>query len=279
MSIFFNYNGKLFRNAIPVITPNNRSFRYGDGLFETIKIVNGRITLKNFHFERLFHGLIILDFEIPLYLTPIYLEKEIIKLALTNGHSASAKVRLVLFRDKGDLYDPENHHPHFIIETSSQSDNTKLNTNGIVIDIYPHTKKSCDILSNIKTNNFLPYVLAAIYAKKNKLNDCILMNVNDNICETTIANIFLIKDNLVYTPSLKEGCIAGVMRRWILENVKLFNNAVIEKQISVEDLRQADEIFLTNSVNPISWVKKFQNIEYKNEHIKYISNLIQQPFL
>ncbi len=104
-----------------------------------------------------------------------------------------------------------------------------------------------------------------------------LLNFNDKICETTIANIFIIKDMKVYTPSLKEGCIAGVMRRWLIENVKPFNNTIIEKEITVEELQQADEVFLTNSIYPISWVKQFQNIQYTNQQIKHLYTYIQQP--
>ena len=278
MSIFFNYNGNLFRDATPVITPDNRSLKYGDGLFETIKMINGKIIFKHYHFERLFYGMRTLEFEIPLYFTPSYLEQEIIEVAKKNGHIKLTKVRLMLFRGSGGLHDPENNFPNYIIETWQLPDNIKLNANGLITDIYPYVKKSCDILANIKTNNFLPYALAAIYAKKNKLNDCILLNSNNKICETTIANIFIIKDKRVYTPSLSEGCIAGVTRRWVIENVKPFNHTIIETEITVEELRQADEVFLTNSIYPISWVKQFQNIQYTNQHIKHLNKYMQQPF-
>ena len=278
MSIFFNYNGNLFKEARAVITPDNRSLKYGDGLFETIKMVNGKIIFKDYHFERLFYGMKTLEFEIPSYFTPAYLEKEIIELAKKNGHNTLTKIRLMLFRGRGGLYDLENHRPNYIIETWHLHGSIKLNANGLITGIYPYAKKNCDILANIKTNNFLPYALAAIYAKKNKLNDCILLNFNDKICETTIANIFIIKDEMVYTPSLREGCIAGVMRRWLIENVKPFNHTIIETEITVEELRQADEVFLTNSIYPISWVKQFQNIQYTNQHIKHLYTYIQQLF-
>jgi branched-chain amino acid aminotransferase len=278
MSIFFNYNGNLFKEATPVITPDNRSLKYGDGLFETIKMVNDKIISKDYHFERLYYGMKTLEFEIPAYLTPAYLEKEIIALAEKNGHNALTKVRLMLFRGNGGLYDLQNHLPDYIIQTWRLPVNIKLNKIGFNIDIYPYTKKSCDMLANIKTNNFLPYALAAIYAKKNILNDCIILNTNNKICETTVANIFIIKDKLVYTPSLREGCIAGVMRRWLIENVKPFNNTIIEREITVEELQQADEVFLTNSIYPISWVKQFQNIKYTNQHIKHLYTYLQQPF-
>ena len=131
-------------------------------------------------------------------------------------------------------------------------------------------KKSCDVLANIKTNNFLPYALAAMYAKKNNLDDCILLNNPERICDTSVANIFIIKDKNIFTPPLTEGCIAGVMRRWVIEKIEIEGNAVIEKPLSIEGLKQADEVFLTNSIHPIRWVKQFQNIQYANEKVQVI---------
>ena len=69
MSFFLSYNGKFYKEGTPVITPDNRSLKYGDGLFETIKMVKGKLQLKEYHFERLFNGMQILAFHIlPLLL-------------------------------------------------------------------------------------------------------------------------------------------------------------------------------------------------------------------
>ena len=78
----------------------------------------------------------------------------------------------------------------------------QINKNGLVIDIYPDAQKSCDIFSNLKSANFLPYVMAAQYAKENKLNDCLVSNVKGHIADATIANVFLVKNNLIITPAL-----------------------------------------------------------------------------
>jgi branched-chain amino acid aminotransferase len=261
MSIFFSYNGKFYRQGTPVITPDNRSMKFGDGLFETIKMKNGKLELKEYHFDRLFNGMKILAFDILSHFTPEFLEKQIMALAKKNKDHKTARIRLMIFRGDGSLNDPDN-LPNYIIQTWSLPTGTKLNTNGLIIDIYPHVKKTGDILASFKTNNFLPYALAAIHAKKNNLSDCILLNTKGRICDTTVANIFAIKDEVIYTPSLKESCIAGVVRRWIIENIKREGINIKEKSLTVEDIKQADEIFLTNSIYPIRWVKQFQNVKY-----------------
>jgi len=274
MSIFFAYNDKIYEDGTAVIGPDNRSLRYGDGLFETMKVINGKIRLGDYHFERLFSGMKILQFEIPGYFTASYLENKIAELCKKNQHS-SARVRLMVFRGNGGLYDTGN-KPNYIIQSWDVEHADELNSNGLIIDIYSEAKKSCDKFANLKTNNFLPYVMAALYIKQVNVNDCIVLNNYDRICDTTIANIFIIKDGIVYTPSLSEGCIAGVMRRFIIEKLLQSDIQIIEKPVTVEELENADEVFITNAIKEIRWVKRFKDIEYKNKLIQEVWNLIKK---
>lgn len=274
--LFFIYNDKFYPANTPVITPGNRSLRYGDGLFETMKIVEGKIINKDFHFERLFNGLKLLQFEIPKNFNTVFLHDKIIGLVKKNKHVASARVRLMIFRGNGGIFDPENLRPNYIIESWPLSTPMNLNENGLVVDVFPGAKKSCDSFSNLKSNNYLPYVMAGLFAKKNKLNDCIVLNSFDRVCDSAIANIFIIKKNKIFTPPLSEGCVAGVMRRWLLENSGLKKYKILEKNLSVADIKDADEFFLTNSIYHLRWVKTFQEKNYPNKIATEIYNHIVQ---
>ena len=271
MGIFFTYNDRFFKGGENIISADNRGFRYGDGLFETIKVHTGKIQLQEYHFERLFSGMKVLHFKIPDYFTADYLENKIIELCKKNQHNSFARVRLMIFRGNGGLYDAEN-ILNYIIQTWDIETSKELNANGLIIDVYPDAKKSFDKFANIKSNNFLPYVMAALHAKQLKVNDCILLNNYERICDTTIANIFIIKDNLIYTPLLSEGCVAGVMRRFIIEDLHT-HFKTIEQSLSIEELQNADEIFLTNSIKGIRWVKQFQEHQYTSVTIKKIHEL------
>ncbi|MEO6454433.1 MAG: aminotransferase class IV [Ginsengibacter sp.] len=275
---FFICNDRFYKEGNPVITPDNRGLKYGDGLFETMKMIKGKLQLKEYHFERLFNGMRILGFNKPLTFTPAFLEKKIIALAKKNTHSGITRIRVMVLRGNRSVTEAGSDLPDYIIQTHALTDSTSLNGKGFIIDVYPDVKKSCDILSNLKTNNFLPYTLAARYAEKNKLNDCILLNSYDKISDTTIANIFIIKDKKIYTPSLDEGCIAGVMRRWIIEKLKTEGKDIVEKSLTIEDLKQADEVFLTNSIDPVRWVRQFQNVRYNNTQVKNIYDEIMKTF-
>jgi len=255
MSTFINFNGKVLPAETAVLTADNRGFRYGDGLFETMKVVQGRLLLERYHFERLLAGVGLLQFELSPFFTAEKLAGQVLALCKKNGHQALARVRLVVFRGDGGLYDPINHFPNYIIQTwPLPLRDDKLNENGLEIDIFPDGRKSCDSFANLKSNNYLLYVLAALYARKHQFNDCLVLNSHDRVADSTIANLFYCKDGKIYTPPLTEGCVAGVMRRYLLEFLPGAGFSVEEKETCREDLEGADEIFLTNALKGIKWV-------------------------
>jgi branched-chain amino acid aminotransferase len=266
------FNGKYLPAETPAILPTNRSYRYGDGLFETIRLVRGAMPLAAYHFERLFSGIGLLEYEVPALFTPAKIQQQIILLCERNGCGNLARVRLSVFRGNGGLYDDDRKLQYMIECWPLDEEMVKLNTNGLVIGIYPHARKSCDALSNLKSASFLPYAAAAEYAKKNKLNDCILLNTQGSLADSTIANIFLVKEKKLITPPLSEGCVNGVMRRYLLEQMKKADIDCTEEALSPDDLENADEVFLTNAIRGVRWVKEFGNRTYTNAKAVEIFN-------
>ena len=273
---FFIYNGKFFLSGTPVISAGNRSLRYGDGLFETMRMHHSTILNIDFHFDRLYSGLSVLQFEIPKSFTPDFLIKKIKNLLSKNNNEKNARIRLMVFRGDGGIFDVENNLSNYIIETWPLSEKIELNENGLIVDVFPNARKGCASFSNLKSNNYLPSVMAGLFAKKNKLNDAVILNAFDRVCESAIANIFIIKDENIYTPPLSEGCVAGTMRRWMLEKYSFKNYVVIEKNLSIDDVLDAEEFFLTNSIHPIRWVKNFKEKSYGNEKVRDIFQYIIQ---
>jgi len=258
------FNGKLVRGDEPILMASNRSYRYGDGLFETIKLQQGQLLLKDYHFERLFSGLSLLKFEIPALFTKEKLEKEIIDLCRKNDCEDLARVRLSVSRGNGGLYDEDNTLQWLIECWPLNVSVNSLNENGLVIDVFTGAEKSCDSFSNLKSANFLIYSMAALHAKENKLNDCLVLNSSGGVADSTIANLFIIRNENILTPELAEGCVNGVMRRHLLENMRKAGYKVGETSISVNDIKQADEVFLTNAINGIRWVSRFRDKTYGN---------------
>ncbi len=265
-TIYVNQNGKIIKESTAAISVNNRSFRYGDGCFETMKIIDGELLFSNYHFERLFASLSLLQFDLPNYFTPNYLLEQVLALAKKNYQGKLARVRLMIYRGDGGLYAPQNHFPNYLIQTwELNPTNNKLNENGLIIDIFKGAIKHYDVFSAIKSNNYLGYAMAALWVKQQQLNDAILLNSYDRVADATIANVFILKDGIAKTPSLTEGGINGIMRRNLLEKLPAIGIETQETTLTVEDLLEADELFLTNSIYGIRWVKKLRNKEYGNE--------------
>lgn len=270
---FFIYNGKLFQEGTAIIGPANRGLRYGDGLFETMKYNNGNLIMADEHFHRLWKGMNQLQFDIPILFSPDMLLEQIIKL-ITKNKLASARIRLMVFRGTGGLYDPENHQPNYTIECMPLPASAgSLNENGLQLCIYHDALKSIDRFSNLKHNNFLPYVMGALYAKKKRCNDAVILNQQQRICDTTIANIFLISNNIILTPALSEGCVAGTRRKYIIEATKKIGYPIQEIPITTDIVMNADELFITNAIHPIRWVSAVEEKIFGNT---IISKLYQQ---
>ncbi len=275
MNTYINFNGSFIPQDKVIVNADNRGLRYGDGLFETIKVMNNKIALAGYHFERLFEGLRALQFEQPALFTEENLSSQILELCKKNGHQRLARIRLMIFRGDGGLYDPEDHFPRYVIQSKElPAKNTQLNESGLVTGIFPDGRKACDRFSNLKSNNFLIYAMAALYAGKNQLDDCLVLNAHNRICESTAANVFCIKEGMMYTPSLSEGCVAGVMRRYLLKTLPGAGYMVHEKQLTVEDIAQADEVFFSNAISGIRWVRGFGDTAYGNQQTSTIYNTL-----
>jgi len=273
---FLNYNGKHYEEGTAIITANSRALRYGDGIFETLKFKNNECILLEDHLNRLWLGLDLLQFEKPKLFTKQYLRDELEKLLQKNKETA-ARVRINIFKGNGGLYDAENYHPNFIIQTMPlKSDTGSLNGNGLQVCIYRDAIKAIDNFGNLKHNNFLPYLMGAQFAKAQKCNDAIILNHHLRICDSTIANIFMIKNGIVYTPALAEGCVAGVMRKFLLTHLPLLVTEVVECGITEDMLLTADEVFLSNSIYNMRWVAGINDKTYGNTITRSIYEKLAQ---
>ena len=273
---YINYNGKILLTDTPIITAQNRGLRYGDGIFETIKLKNNKLILAEEHFERLFRGIELLKFESNKFFTQQKLAAEILALAQKNNLT-DARIRLTIIRGEGGIYDAKNHVPNYIIETTALPEgNGELNSNGLQLCYYEAAKKSMDEFSNLKTNNYLPYFMGALHAKENHCNDALILNNEGNICDSTIANIFYIKNGTIYTPALSQGCVAGVMRKFIIQQLTGKGYTITETAITKENLLYADEVFLSNSIYNIRWVAAIENKTYTNIVTRKIFELLSK---
>lgn len=272
-------DGKWLNAEKTSISMDNRSFRYGDGFFETIKCINHQLPLWKYHSARLLATLDKMQFEKPAWFNTDIIKESIIELVKQNQHGKLARVRLTVFRGEGGIYDPVNHRPHILIQSwPLNPENNKLNENGLVIGEYTGGFKAADSFANLKSNNYLLYAMAALQVKQQHWNDALVNNHRGNYADATIANVWLIKNGLIFTPPLSDGPVAGTMRRFLLDNLAAAGFTVAEKTLGKQDLPEADEVFLSNAIYGIKWVRQFEGRSFlsaitESIHAKLIAPL------
>ncbi|GAB4278684.1 MAG: aminotransferase class IV [Marinilabiliales bacterium] len=261
---FICLNGEFIKKKETIFYYNNRSFRYGDGLFETIKVNSKKIYFFQEHYNRLTSGMKLLKFDIPEKWSIKYFHGLIIRLLNINRLFQGARVRLTVFRSYGGFYTPENNNCEFLIEADYyEHEDYVLNSKGLKMGIYTEVLKPINLLSNIKSNNSLIYILAGLYKKANYYDDCFIVNERGNISEAVSSNVFVISGKNIYTPALNEGCVNGIIRNQILDIATALRFIVYEEAVITEnDLLKADEIFLTNAISGIKWVVAFKEKRY-----------------
>jgi len=276
MDRYINFNGNLFPQEQPVFKAASRAARFGDGIFETMRMREGKILFEEHHSSRLFQGLQLLRFQLPTYFKWEFLREEIRKLVAPNDCGIHARVRLMVTRGEGGIMEDSVNSPQFLIECWP-TENFSLNKEGMRLGVFEDCRKSMDKYSNVKSCNFLPSVMAALFAKKNELDEYLFLNSQNRICDATISNVFWIKNRQICTTALSEGGVAGVMRQQLLECLPRLGYSVNETTCKPEELLTADEVFLTNVIRGIRWVQSLGEAQYSNAQISKIFEEVIAP--
>ncbi|RUT68953.1 aminotransferase class IV [Flavobacterium cupreum] len=260
-----NFNGNIVGQEENILT-QNRAFLYGDGVFETLKIINSKILFLEDHYFRLMASMRVVRMEIPMNFTMEYFEEQVLKVVAENGLSASARARITVFRNDGGLYLPKTNEVSFLIHTTGlENTSYVLNTAHYEVDLYKDFYVTKQLLSSIKTTNKLINVTGSIFAHENGLDNCILVNDTKNVVEVLQGNLFMVMGKKLITPPISEGCLNGVMRKQVLALAKKIEGIeVTEEIISPFDLQKADELFLTNVITGIQPISKYRKKEFTN---------------
>ena len=261
-----NFNGEIVEDNTS-LSINNRAFLYGDGVFETLKIVNNKILFLEGHYFRLMASMRILRMEIPRNFTMEYLEGEILKLAKINQLERSARVRLTIFRNDGGYYLPTSNEISFLIALKPlEKELYSIENETYEVELFKDFYITKHLLSTLKSTNKIINITASIFAKENAYNNCLILNDSKNIVEAINGNIFMVIGNKLITPPISEGCLNGIMRKQILALAKKINHLeVLEEVISPFDLQKADELFITNVISGIQPISKYRKKEFTNQ--------------
>lgn len=251
-----NFNGELLPDINVKLSSENRGFKYGDAIFETVKVSNHRVVFWEDHYFRLMSSMRMLRMKIPMEFTLEFLEQEILKTVAVQDQAISYRARLNVYRKDGGLYTPATNEIDYFIDVKA---NTYVPKEVYAVDVFKDFYNYSGLLSTIKTTNRMVNTLASIYAKENDLDNCVLINENKGVVEVTNANIFVLKGNVVKTPALTEGCIKGIVRAKVMEIIAKNDAFTLEETtISPFEIQKADEVFITNAIIGIQAITNYK---------------------
>jgi branched-chain amino acid aminotransferase len=259
-----NFNGVILDSDFQ-LSVNNRSFLYGDGVFETLKIVDSTILFFEDHYFRLMASMRIVRMEIPMSFTLEFLESQILSLVNQLAIENSARVRITVYRNEGGYYAPNQNSVSYVVQAAPLSDKTyTIEKSNFEVDLYKDFAVTKQLLSTLKTTNKMVHVTASIFAKENQLESCLLINDSKNVIEAISGNLFMLMGNTLITPPISEGCLNGIMRKQIITLAKQFETIdFVEREISPFDIQKADELFITNVIQGIQPITKYRKKEFE----------------
>lgn len=265
------FNDEFHAVDAPILTASNRSFKFGDGLFESMRMIDHKLQFADFHADRLVGGMKALKMDGHALMDDYFLRQKTADLVKKNKWNGNVRFRLSVYREGAGVYTPEINKAGYVLEGMPLTSNQyELNNKGLIIDVYDEIAKPINKLSNYKTSNALPYVMAGIFKSQNRLDEAMILNQNGFLCESISANVFVVYNNQIYTPALTEGCVGGVMRSAVMQLCKMNDLALVEAQINPEILKEAEEVFITNATQGIQWVMGYGRKRYFNEVSKFL---------
>ncbi|WP_053977299.1 aminotransferase class IV [Mangrovimonas xylaniphaga] len=257
-----NLNGTLQEETQFNLSIKNRGYQFGDALFETFKVVHGKILFLEDHYFRLMASMRILRMEIPMEFTMEYLQEEILKTVQANNLSnGTARVRFTVDRGEGGKYTPLHKSINYnvVAEPLLTPFYSIHQDKAYEVDLFKDYYVAPGLLSTLKTNNKVINVLGSIYAQENQLQNCLLMNTEKQVVEALNGNLFLVKGDKIKSPPLQDGCLKGVMRKQIIELLlNMGDYEFSEASISPFELQKADELFVTNVITGIQPITKYR---------------------
>lgn len=252
---FINLNGQLLPQDGPVLAASNRGFRYGDGLFESVRYDGRELPLLDIHWQRLCAGMKTLYFETPKHWSASFFRDEISRIT---SLGAAARVRIAIFRSGGGWYAPETDEPAFLIEAFPLAPSGEAIAQSGIIE---NVRITPGPYSCFKTSNSLPYVLASRIQRQNGWQEGLILNGEGRVADGCHSNFFAVLDEKIITPPVAEGAIAGVMRSVTLA---LAGHTEI-RPIQPEELNHASEIWFSNAISGVRWVAEFAGRPLKND--------------
>lgn len=256
-------NNQFLSSETEIFTVENRGLQYGDGIFETMTFKNNEIRFYEDHFLRLQKAMVCMDLSEKHCANKTSLYNLILELIQQNDIKENARIKLMVHRQWGGLYSPESDNGILTVMVKPFSPAAATTKEYVVFsdDVRNHYHKA----SMFKLLSSGRYVLAGLEMNRRKANDIIITDIDGNVSESLQANLFWIKNNEIFTPSVETGCIEGVMRKQI--QAYCSNNGINFNAgfYNITALEKSDVVFAGN-IAGLTAFEQIEKVKFRTEH-------------
>ncbi len=249
-------NDKLVDTDDARIPAGDGGFLYGAGLFETMRSCNGVVFRLSDHLDRLISSAMALSIEHGY--KKEYLEEAVYKLLEANKLT-EARLRLTLSAGAISRSQDKLNATLLITATKLQPYPAEYYQKGVLAVLCPFRQNVTEPTCGHKTTSYFSRMLALKQAHEKEAAEAMWFTTDGRLAEGCVSNVFLVKDSRIYTPALNTPVLAGIARKTVCELAKANKIALSEKDISIDELLAADEVFITNvimQIMPVTGIEK-----------------------
>ena len=244
----------------PGLSPGQTGLMSGWGVFSTIRVTQGVLFAYERHFERMRFDASALH--VPFPADPGWLQSRLLKLVEANG-ARDATLRVCVVRNKGGQFEGPGIERDFdlIAFTRDLADWGE----SVRLAIKPHARYGASQFSGTKMLSWAQNLTWHEEAHQRGYDEVVLLNEKGEVCECTSANVFALRGNEVATPPLSSGCLPGVTRALLLEEIHAAGVEIGERTLLPRDLEEADQVFITSSTRDLLAVREVESLRVRSE--------------
>jgi branched-chain amino acid aminotransferase len=255
----------------------NRGFLVADGVFESMRFTDNHAPYLGLHVARLHAALEAHGMGVPESLQESRLQDSLEAWRQTWSFAGDARIRLTAYREGQGRYMPDTDETAWVATAERvDAQGFSLAPKGLDVDIFQDMHKHASSVSRYKNIASTVYVHAARHARIQGWGDALILNADQKIIESSRSNLFVVSNGVLYTPSLEDGCVGGIMRAVLIRTALDHGVKVYECTLTPQTLLQADELFLTNAVRGIEWVASYKTKRYFHSMAEKLTAWIQE---
>ena len=255
----------------------NRGFLVADGVFESMRFTDNCVPYLGLHVARMHAATEAHGMDVPSSLQESELKESLETWKQTWSFEGDARIRLTVYREGQGKYTPDTDNTSWVATVERMEDRGYLlASKGLDVDIYQDMHKHVSPVSRYKNIASTVYVHAARHARIQGWGDALILNADQKIIESSRSNLFVVSNGVLYTPSMDDGCVGGIMRAVLIRTALDHGVKVYECTLTPQTLLQADELFLTNAVRGIEWVASYKTKRYFHSMAEKLTAWIQE---